>query len=118
MGLHDLKIQVEACPRDQRGYFILTRSMKSLIRDVFKSSGLTVSDFCRATGLKIPTVSKILKSAKTRSPRGLSATPGLFHAVNINQVHEETSWSICGPRGLQVKCQNLLQVTQLWRALC
>ena len=118
MELQDFRTQVESWPRNQRGRLMLSESKKNLIRNIFSSSGLALVDFCEATGLKPGTVSKIAKGTKKVSHKKKPVKLKLFEPVKLILNQEESSWNVSGPNGLQVKCKNLSQLTQLWRALC
>lgn len=95
--------------------------MRSEVKAAFIESGLTIHGFTAITGLKLATVVKILKDLiprrrRSRTPRAKS--PALFQPVKVVPSVETLNWSVAGPRGLEVKCRSLLQVTELWKALC
>ena len=120
MEIQKFKSIIESWPRNRRGRLIFTNSMRSEVQLAFTESGLTVHEFTVVTGLKLPTVVKILKNLaprrRMRVPRAKSSA--LFQSVKVVSAIETQGWSICGPRGLEVKCRNLSQVTELWKALC
>ena len=118
MEIQDFIAQVNSWPRNQRGRLILSVSKKEVIGRMFSQSGLTLVNFCEATGLKMATVSKISKDAKKEIRKKRSVKLDLFRQVKVIPTQNDPIWHVCGPNGLQVECQNLSQLVQLWRALC
>ena len=113
----DERSKVSRWVRNNRGQLVLSDSKKDLIRSSIESSRLTISQFCAATGLKRPTISRIMRVTKKMPKKNLKEE-NLFAEVKIVPVNEDGMWEVCGPQGLQVKCRNLWQLAQLWRALC
>jgi hypothetical protein len=118
MEIQEFRNEVKNWPSNARGRLLLTDPKRSLIRSAYKASGLTVGDFCEVTGLKQVTVSKITKSSKKGTGKKKPPKEKLFQQVKFTEPPVDSSWSVYGPQGLQVKCQSLLQLTQLWRSLC
>ena len=118
MEIQDFRIQVEKWPRNRRGRLMLSNVKKEQIENAFRTSGLSVTEFSAAAGLKLATVVKILKGSKNVSLKVKRKKSHLFRSVTVTPSQEEISWSVCGPHGLNVKCKNLAQLAQLWRALC
>lgn len=125
MSLQEFKLEVSQWGRNRRGRLSLDDIKKAAILTQFQKSGETLSAFCLLTGLKLSTVSKIINDGSNgKLAANKESSMGRFEPVKIFQSNKMESnrpnlcWRVSGPNGLEVNCDDISQVVQLWRALC